>query len=98
MQEKYPKAITEIRATKNIFEQLFNTTETPLQAKIKSTNQGNVPSVEQANDIYEKFIRQNLVTNLPALQNRIYIKILPEKLLLYEVNDEAVYQKLKTIL
>ena len=97
LQEKYPKAITEIRATKNIFEQLFNTTETPLQAKIKSTNQGNVPSVEQANDIYEKFIRQNLVTNLPALQNRIYIKILPEKLLLYDVNDEAVYQKLKTI-
>ena len=40
---------------------------------------------------------KNLLTNLHALQNRIYIEILPEKLLLYEVNDEAVYQKLKTI-
>lgn len=56
-----------------------------------------MPSVEQANNIYEKFIRQNLVTNLPALQNRIYIKILPEKLLLYEMHNEAVFQILKTI-
>ena len=97
LQNKYPKSIAEIRATKNIFEQLFNTTETPLQAKIKSTNQAEVPSVEQANLIYAQLIQQNLITNLPALQSRIYVKILPEKLLLYDVNYEAVYQKLKTI-
>jgi len=65
--QKYPKAIVEILATKNIFEQLFNTTETPLQAKIKSTNQGNVPSVEQANDIYEKFINKSLCPTKPNL-------------------------------
>lgn len=97
LQEKYPKAIIEIRATKNVFEQLFNTTETPLQARIKSNNQSNVPSVEQANVVYRNLIQQNLATNLPALQNRIYIKILPEKILLYDVNYEAIYQKLKTI-
>lgn len=56
-----------------------------------------MPNVEQTNDIYEKFIWLNLVTNFHALQNRIYIEILPEKLLLYEMYNEAVFQKLKTI-
>ncbi len=97
LQAKYPSAVSEISATKSIFEQLFNTTEAPLQAKITSNKNAQVPDIEAVSSIFQDFSKNNLPTNTPALQNRIYVKILPEKLLLYEVNYETVYQKLKTI-
>jgi multidrug efflux pump subunit AcrB len=97
LKTNYPSAITEIRATKNIFEQLFNSTETPLRAILTSNINANVPEIEAVLKIHKAFEQANLITNAPGLQNRIFLKINPEKLLLYEVNYETVYQKLKTI-
>jgi multidrug efflux pump subunit AcrB len=97
LQDKYPASVSKIAATKSIFEQLFNTTEAPLQAKITNNKNTQIPEIKQVNDLYKEFSENELTTNLPALQNRIYLKINSEKLLLYDVRYENVYQKLKTI-
>jgi len=97
LQSKYPNAESEIVATKSIFEQLFNTTAAPLQARLTSNKQSQVPDIEVVNDIFNDFSKKRLATNTPALQNRVYLKIKHEKLLLYEVDYQTVYQKLKTI-
>jgi multidrug efflux pump subunit AcrB len=97
LKANYPNAVAEVRATKNIFEQLFNSTETPLRAKITRNINAIVPNIDEISTIYKGFERAKLNTNAPALQNRIFIKINPEKLLLYKVSYETVYQKLKTI-
>lgn len=97
LQVKYPNAISKISATKSIFERLFNTTEAPLLAKVVSNKQSQVPDIDKTKILFNEFSKKQLFTNTPALQNRIYVIIKPEKLLLYDVNYETVYQKLKTI-
>ncbi|MFC0185615.1 Multidrug efflux pump subunit AcrB [Pseudarcicella hirudinis] len=97
LQSKYPTASSKIRAGKNVFEQLFNTNETPLRAKISSDIEADIPDIKSINSLHNLFLKNQLVTPPPALQNRVYIKIDPEKLLIYDVTYETVYQKLKTI-
>lgn len=97
LKANYPNAIAEIRPTKNIFEQLFNSSEIPLRVKITSNTNSNVPNIDVVSNIYKNFEKNQLNTNSPALEKRIFVRINPEKLLLYDVDYEAVYQKLKTI-
>lgn len=97
LKQKFPQAVSELNPAKNIFEQLFNTTHTSLRLMVTSTSQSHVPDIGEIYKLHDTFIKNEIFTNLPAIQNRIYIRIRPDKLLLYNVNYETVYQKLKTV-
>jgi multidrug efflux pump subunit AcrB len=94
---KYPKANLEINPTKNIFELLFNTNLASLILKIKSSLTSEVPNATTIGEIYDLLIQNKAITDAPPIQNRLFITIDNEKLLLYNVDYQQVYQLLKTI-
>lgn len=97
IKQNYPNAITQFGAAKNVFEALFNTTEAPLQARIVSSNKAEVPDIQTVNNLYNKLKQNGFTTALPAQQSRIYIQILTEKILFYDVDYERIVEVLKTI-
>ncbi len=96
-QKKHPQATVSFSAAKNVFEQLFSTNQKMLEAHLISNQQAEVPTPTQVEKVYTQMLKQNLQTNPPALQNRLYVKILKEKLLFYDVDYERVFITLKTI-
>ena len=97
IRQNYPNAITQFGAAKNVFEALFNTTEAPLQARIVSNNKSEVPDIQTINNLYNQFNKNGFATALPAQQSRVYIQILTEKILFYDVDYERIVEVLKTI-
>ncbi len=94
---KYPNAKLEINPSKNIFELLFNSNMAPLSVKIKSNQSSEVPSSTTVSEIHKLLFQSNAKTDVPPIQNRLYITIDKEKLLLYNVDYQQIYQLLKTI-
>lgn len=94
---KYPNSITYFGAGKNIFEALFNTSEAPLQARIISNNNSDIPDIQTTMQVYQQLHQQGLATSLPAEQSRVSIQILTEKILYYDVDYERIIEVLKTI-
>lgn len=94
---KYPNAKIEINPSKNIFELLFNSNMAPLSLKIKSTQSSEVPNPTAINEIFNLLIKNNATTDVPPILNRLSITIDNEKLLLYNIDYQQVYQLLKTI-
>ncbi len=95
--QSHPDALLEISAAKNVFEQLFQTDDAPLQARLTSNRENQTPDVAAAQAVSGKFASMGLNTEPPALQRRMHISILNEKLLLYEVEYERLLSVLKTM-
>ncbi len=94
---KYPNAIASFGAAKNVFEALFNTSEAPLQARIVSNNKAEVPDIQTITQVYHQLNQQGFTTSLPSQQSRVYIQVLTEKILYYDVDYERIVEVLKTI-
>ncbi|PWK17074.1 multidrug efflux pump subunit AcrB [Arcicella aurantiaca] len=94
---KYPNAIASFGAAKNVFEALFNTSEAPLQARIVSNNKAEVPDIQMITQVYHQLNQQGFITSLPSQQSRVYIQVLTEKILYYDVDYERIVEVLKTI-
>ncbi|MEA5259383.1 efflux RND transporter permease subunit [Arcicella aquatica] len=94
---KYPNAITSFSAAKNVFEALFNTSEAPLQARVTSNNKAEVPDIQTIKQVYFQLSQHGFSSSLPAQQSRVYIQILTEKILYYDVDYERIVEVLKTI-
>ena len=94
---RYPQAIVSFSAAKNVFEVLFNTTESTLQARVMNVNNKDVPSVDQINLLNQELQKNGLSSNVPAMQGRYFIQILADRLLYYDVDYERIVQSLKTI-
>lgn len=94
---KYPNAITSFGAAKNVFEALFNTSEASLQARVVSNNKSEVPDIQTITQVYHQLNRQGFATSLPSQQSRVYIQVLTEKILYYDVDYERIVEVLKTI-
>ncbi|SOD83046.1 efflux RND transporter permease subunit [Spirosoma fluviale] len=94
---QYPTAIVAVRPARNVFEQLFNTTEPTLRLKLYNT-QGKQP-VDPARmaGIEEKLTRSGLTTNPVGQENQLTVRIRTDKLLLYDVDESALIKKLKTV-
>jgi multidrug efflux pump subunit AcrB len=97
IKQSYPNAITSFGAAKNVFEALFNTTEAPLQARVVSNSKAEVPDIQTVNNLYQQLNQNGFTTSLPAQQSRVYIQILTEKILFYDVDYERIVEVLKTI-
>lgn len=94
---KYPNAIASFGAAKNVFEALFNTSEAPLQARVVSNNKAEVPDIQMITQVYHQLNQQGFTTSLPSQQSRVYIQVLTEKILYYDVDYERIVEVLKTI-
>ncbi|SFF59923.1 efflux RND transporter permease subunit, partial [Thermoflexibacter ruber] len=95
--QDFPKANVSFSAAKNIFEQLFNTTQAPLVARFTNNQEAEVPTPARMENVYQNLSKKGLYTEFPSLQSRLQIEILKEKLLLYEVEYERVFTTLKTL-
>jgi multidrug efflux pump subunit AcrB len=94
---KYPNAIASFGAAKNVFEALFNTSEASLQARVVSNNKAEVPDIQTITQVYNQLNQQGFTTSLPSQQSRVYIQVLTEKILYYDVDYERIVEVLKTI-
>jgi multidrug efflux pump subunit AcrB len=95
---RYPAAVAGISAQENIFEKLFAASEAPLIAEVSLMREKKVPEVENMMEIItglrERFPEGNI--SYPALEDKIVVKLDPERLLLYDVSTAAVYNRLRT--
>ncbi|MBD2705006.1 efflux RND transporter permease subunit [Spirosoma sp. BT702] len=99
LKKQFPKAIFTIRPARNVFEQLFNTTEPALRLKLY-----NAESQQPINwDVVDRITRNlaqfapNEVSNSVGQQNQLVVRLQIDKLLLYDVDETTVIQRLKTI-
>ncbi|MFO7575378.1 MAG: efflux RND transporter permease subunit [Bacteroidales bacterium] len=95
---QYPTAVAGVSAQENIFEKLFSASEAPLIAEVSLMREKRVPEVERMMDITtilnEKFPEGGI--SYPALEDKIVVRLDPERLLLYDVSTAAVYNRLRT--
>ncbi|MFN4146862.1 MAG: efflux RND transporter permease subunit [Runella sp.] len=96
LQTRYPQATVSFAASKNVFEQLFNTTAAPIQVRVSSQESQAVIPIEQARQIRNIFEANGQKVVPIALQKQMQISINKEKLLLYDVAEERLYDILKT--
>lgn len=97
MRAKFPNALMEIRPARNVFEQLFGSNQAPLRLQVFATQGNQVPSLVQINRLGEQLQQNNLPVSPTASQQRWTIQLQEERLLLYNVDAEQVYESLKTL-
>ncbi|GAB2565832.1 efflux RND transporter permease subunit [Spirosoma areae] len=102
LKQQYPDAVVAVRPARNVFEQLFNTTEPALRLKIYNT-QGQQPiDLTMADRIasqlaYSESRTSNVATNSTGQQNQLVVRLRADRLLLYDVDETTVIQTLKTV-
>lgn len=96
----YPGALVKVAAQQNIFEKIFSASETPLVVEVSLLKEKQVPPVDQMLSIVDKLKVQwpDAGISSPPLEDKILLKLDPDKLLLYDVSTISVYNKLKTSL
>ena len=100
LEKNYPSATVNIEAQQNIFEKIFSASETPLVAEFSLMKEKEVPPVEVMTGIVDKLNRrwpEGGISN-PPLEDKILLRIDPDKLLLYDVEPVTLYNTLKTSL
>lgn len=96
----YPDAMVSIAAQKNIFEMLFSADEVPLVAEISLLKEKSVPDVAKMTAIIDKLIDRypDAGISYPALEDKVVIRLDPEKLMLYDLSASMVFNRLRTYL
>ncbi len=92
--EDYPKALFSIKEPKNIFQYLFGKQKSELIAQVFSRNSLEVPSEQKLDTIYN-LLNKKTTTNI-SLKQTVFIEILHEKVLLYDVSYADLMNELKT--
>ncbi len=95
---KYPGAITEFKEVDNIFNVIFSDDQTPLVAKLKS-----VEAIETSQNTNLKKIWKSIEQEIPeipiqplAWEESMMLVANKEKMILYNVQSEVVYNTLKS--
>ncbi|HCI55412.1 MAG TPA: efflux RND transporter permease subunit [Bacteroidales bacterium] len=96
----YPDAVVEISPQQNIFEKIFAATEVPLITEVSLLKEKRVPPVEKITDITDKLKVKWPETeiSIPPFEDKILLRLDPDRLLMYDVESETVYTTLKTAL
>lgn len=97
LSQQYPRAVVVLRPARNVFEQVFGTTEPPLRLHVYSTQGKQPPPPLVANRLAQVLTRANLPNQSVQQQSQLTVHLLSDKLLLYDIPEEAVIQTLKTI-
>jgi multidrug efflux pump subunit AcrB len=100
MSAGYPGAVITVSPQQNIFEKIFSATESPLVVEVSLMKEKEVPPVPQMLGIIDRLNKRwpDAGISLPPLEDKILLKIDPDKLLLYDVNPNTLYSTLKTSL
>lgn len=97
--KSYPKCQVSFEPPTSIFEKLFTSSDPPLLAEISLINQGDggfdIPALLNLGRNLNNNPNLNSSNKIP-IQENIVIQINTEKLLLYNVSYETMYQELKT--
>lgn len=93
----YPAALISVEAQKNIFEKIFSATQTPLVAEISLMKEKEVPPVDVMTGIVGKLHERwpDAGISNPPVEDKIDIRIDPDRLLLYDVEPMTLYNTLK---
>jgi multidrug efflux pump subunit AcrB len=97
---KWPGATVNITAQENIFEKIFKASEVPLVAEVSLLKEKEVPPVDVMTDIVARMQEKwpgAGITN-PPLEDKILLRIDPDRLLLYAVGPATLYNTLKASL
>jgi multidrug efflux pump subunit AcrB len=100
LRENYPGATFNVAAQQNIFEKIFSASETPLVVEISLLKEKEVPTVDRMTVIVGKMQKRwpDAGISNPPLEDKILLKIDPDRLLLYDVEPTTLYNTLKTSL
>jgi multidrug efflux pump subunit AcrB len=100
MQHQFPEAKVSFRFPETIFERLFADREAPFVAKVSSQKVKGVPQVQEMEQVLT-----TLEQNYPAFgietfarEQYLEVRVNPEKMALYEVNQNTLYARLKAAL
>jgi len=93
----HPVAQISIEAQKNIFEKIFSASQTPLVVEVSLMKEKEVPPVDVLTGIIDKLRKRwpDAGISNPALEDKIDIRIDPDRLLLYDVEPITLYNTLK---
>jgi multidrug efflux pump subunit AcrB len=97
---KYPGALINIEAQKNIFEKIFSASQTPLVVEVSLMREKEVPPVDVMTGIVDKLRERwpDAGISNPPLEDKIDLRINPDRLLLYDVEPMTLYNTLKASL
>ncbi|HUV01822.1 MAG TPA: efflux RND transporter permease subunit [Bacteroidales bacterium] len=96
--KNYPGALINISAQQNIFEKIFSASETPLVVEVSLLKEKEVPPADLMPGIIDK-LRQSWPDagiSPPPLEDKILLRLDPDRLLLYDLEPMTVYNTLKT--
>ncbi|MBP6410772.1 MAG: efflux RND transporter permease subunit [Pseudarcicella sp.] len=96
--KEYPIANIETKPSKNIFEQLFGNQEAEITMKVFDKNTNDVPSVVQLQSLQTDLKQHQLTTNAVPFHKGIVLHFNKEKMVLYQVAENDLMLKLKTLL
>lgn len=98
--QEWPKAILVFRVPETIFEKLFQQDEAFLVAKISDNQLRGVPELPRMMEITSQLITSFPQAGImpPASETYIEIIALPEMLMLYDVQHDALYERLRVAL
>ncbi len=96
----YPDALVGAEAQQNIFEKIFSASETPLVVEVSLLKEKQVPPVEQMMGMVSAMQARwpDAEISPPALEDKINVRLNPDRLMLYDLTPSMVYNKLKTSL
>lgn len=97
VQNKYPEANIKISKVKNLFEQMFSNETAPLIANLSSNQKRDNLPVERINRFIEEMNRKmpGLAVNLPSTVERVVIRMLPDRMALYQVDQNTLIYELE---
>lgn len=100
VRKNWPGATVSVEAQQNIFERIFSASETFLVAEVSLMKEKEVPPVETMTGVVDKLSSRwpEAGISYPQLEDKIDLRIDPDRLLLYDVDPVTLYNTLKTSL
>lgn len=97
LREAYPLAVVTFSPPETVFEKLFVTGEADLVAELYARNKEKAPVAGNLRELGRRFtLPSGTAPTGIAFENQLDIRILQEKLLLYNVSYDELYRELKT--
>ena len=100
MRKSYPSALINISPQQNIFEKIFSASQSPLIVEVSLMKEKEVPPVEKMVNIVKGLQESwpDAGVSQPPLEDKILLRLDPDRMLLYDVEPMTVYNTLKTSL
>jgi multidrug efflux pump subunit AcrB len=98
--KNYPSAQIDIKPQQNIFEKIFSANESPLVVEVSLMKEKEVPPVDKMVAIVSSLQNKwpDAGVSQPSLEDKILLRLDPDRMLIYNVDPMTVYNTLKTSL